>query len=99
MSESSTLTTYLPEIECEVQPGDADWEVVVAVKDEKDRQQYLSISKGMIARVGGKNYLPVGVVQVDHQGRRVLVELPREADSGVNRLWAPFSSFRRGGQA
>jgi hypothetical protein len=52
----------------------------------------------MIARAGGKNYLSVGIVQVDHQGRRVLVELPREADSGVNRLWAPFSAFRRGGQ-
>jgi hypothetical protein len=73
-------------------------EVVVNVKDEKGHNQYLSVSKGMIATVGGKSYLTVGIIQVDHVGRRVLVELPREADSGVNRLWAPFSAFRRGGQ-
>jgi hypothetical protein len=98
MSEQPTLTTYLPEIECEAEPGDADWEVVVGVKDEKGWEQFLSVSKGMVARVDGKNYLPVGIIQVDHPHRRVLVELPHEADNGVNRLWAPFSALRRGGQ-
>jgi hypothetical protein len=96
MSEQATLPTYLPEIECQVEPGDADWEAVVTVQDENGRKQHLSVSKGMVTTSGGKHYLTVGVVQVDHPHRRVLIELPREADSGVNRLWAPFSAFRKG---
>jgi hypothetical protein len=98
MSEQATTagTTYLPEIECQVRAGDADWELVVTVQDEKGRKQNLSVSKGMVSDTDGKHYLTVGVVQVDRPGRRVLVELPREADSGANRLWAPFSAFRKG---
>jgi hypothetical protein len=91
--------TYLPEIECEVRNGNADWEVIVTVRDETGRKQNLSVSKGMVAAVGTKSYLAVGIVQIDHQGKRVLVELPTEADSGANRLWAPFSSFRKGESA
>jgi hypothetical protein len=95
MSET-TLTTYLPEIECQSREGDAEWEVLVAVTDEKGRKQHLSVGKGMVTKSAGKNYLTVGIVQVDYQHQRVLVELPREADSGVTRLWVPFTSFRRG---
>ena len=91
--------TYLPEVECKVRAGDADWEAIVAVKDEKDREQFLTVSKGLVSTVGGQSYLSVGVVQIDHAGRRVLIELPVEADSGVGRLWVPFAAFRRGGQA
>jgi hypothetical protein len=68
--------------------------VVAGVKNEKGEKQFLSVSKGMIGQYRGKKYLAVGIVQVDHDRKRVLVELPREADSGVNRLWVPFSSFR-----
>lgn len=87
-------TSYYPQIECEARKGDADWEVVVAVKDEEGHQQFLSVSTGMVNRAGGKDYLAIGVVQVDHRHNRVLVELPRESDAGVTRLWAPFESFR-----
>ena len=38
-------------------------------------------------------YLPVGIIQVDRVGCRVLIELPTEADSGVNRMWIPFETF------
>jgi hypothetical protein len=90
--------TYLPEVECKVRTGDADWERIAAVKDEKGREQYLTVSKGLLSTSGGKTYLSVGIVQVDHGGRRVLIELPVEADSGVRRLWVSFGSFRRGDQ-
>ena len=97
MSEQAMLhTTYLPEIECRVRPGDAEWEIVVTVQDEKGRKQNLSVSKGTVTSFDGKDYLTVGIVQVDHAGQRVLIELPREADSGVNRLWAAFAAFRQG---
>jgi hypothetical protein len=95
----TAYATYLPEIECTtVRPGDFDWEAVVSVKDERGWDQYMSVSKGMVSRVGEKNYLSVGVVQIDYANGRVLVELPVEADSGVRRLWAPYAAFRRGGQ-
>jgi hypothetical protein len=38
---------------------------------------------------------PVGIVQLDHRNRKALIELPYEADPGVNRLWVPFASFRQ----
>lgn len=96
MSEQAvSQTSYYPQVECETRKGDADWEVVVAVKDEKGHRQFLSVSKGMIATENGKTYLAVGVVEVDSRNKRVLIELPQESDSGVSRLWVPFSSFRQ----
>src|SRR5262245_56267394 len=88
-------TSYYPEVECEARPGDADWEVVVGVKDEKSRRQFLSVSKGMVAQEGGKSYLAIGIVEVDSRGKRVLIELPQESDAGVSRLWVPLSAFRQ----
>ena len=92
--ETASQPSYYPQVECEARPGDADWEVVVAVKDEKGRRQFLSVSKGMVAKENGKTYLAIGVVEVDSRTRRVLIELPHESDSGVSRLWVPFDSFR-----
>ena len=37
---------------------------------------------------------PSGIINVDRRNRRVLIELPTEADSGANRMWIPFDSFR-----
>lgn len=68
--------------------------VVVSVKDEKGRKQFLTVSNGMIAEEAGKSYLAIGVVEVDSRNGRVLIELPQESDSGVSRLWVPLSSFR-----
>ncbi len=96
MTEHTAMTTYLPDVECQVRPGIADWEVIATVQDEKGRKQHVSVSKGIVTRVGDKNYLGVGIIEVDHHARRVLVELPNEADSGVRRLWAPFAAFRKG---
>lgn len=95
MPEQATANiVYLPEIECEATAGDAAWEMIVTVQDEADNKQNLSVSKGMVTTSGGKNYLTVGVIQIDHGNRRALIELPREADSGVSRFWAPFNAFR-----
>jgi hypothetical protein len=44
---------------------------------------------------GDKKYLPVGLVYIDYKGKRGLVELPEEADSGTSRVWVPFARFRR----
>jgi hypothetical protein len=87
--------TYLPEVECVVSPGFLDREVTVGVPDESGNRQFLRVNKGLITQEGSKTYLAVGVVDVDYRRRRVLIELPHEADSGANRLWVPFAHFRR----
>jgi hypothetical protein len=90
-----TEITYLPQIECVVTLADGIRDTqVVAVPDEKDNHQYLRVGKGTVVEEGGKTYLPVWVVQLDNRGRRALIELPHEADSGTRRLWVPFSRFR-----
>ena len=68
--------------------------MVIGVPDEKGNRQYLRVSKGYVNHWGDKNYLPVGVVELDYPRQRVLIELPQEADSGYRRLWVPFTSFR-----
>jgi hypothetical protein len=88
--------TYFPEVECSIAPGFREGELAVSVPDETGKRQYLRVNKNLVASEGGKHYLAVGVVQIDHKHKRVLIELPHEADSGANRLWVPFSSFRQG---
>jgi hypothetical protein len=91
-----TEITYLPEVECDVavENGILDTHVV-GVPDETNNRQYLRVAKGYVVREGGKTYLPVGIVHLDYRGKRALIELPQEADSGTRRLWVPFSRFRK----
>ncbi|MDE2095796.1 MAG: hypothetical protein KGL39_00955 [Patescibacteria group bacterium] len=86
--------TYLPEVECNVtvQNGILNTQVVY-VPDENGNRQYLRVSEGSLVIKWNKTYLPVGIVQLDYKGKRALVELPQEADSGVRRLWVPFDRF------
>ena len=90
---------YLPEVECVVDVADGLFNtVVVGVPDETGNRQYLRVRKEAVQPSGGKQYLPVGVVELDYKQRRALVELPTEADSGARRLWVSFSAFRPRGQ-
>jgi hypothetical protein len=90
--------TYLPEIECSIQPGFLPGEWAVSVPDEKGKRQNLRVNKSLVAQVGQKHYLGIGIVELDYKHKRALIELPHEADSGVNRLWVPFASFRQSGR-
>ena len=84
---------YLPEIRCEVSKGLLDTQITVCVRDVNGGRQYLQVTPTMVNRYDAQPYLPVGLIQVDHKGRRALIELPAEADSGANRMWVPFESF------
>ena len=87
--------TYLPEIECEIKAGFLVNELAVAVADERGNRQHLRVNQHLVAHENGKHYLAIGIVELDLRKKRALVELPHEADSGANRLWVPFISFRR----
>ena len=86
--------TYLPEVRCEVSEGLTERDITVSVKDIDGGEQYIHVLPSMVNRENVTTYLPVGIINVDRRNRRALIELPTEADSGANRLWIPFDSFR-----
>ena len=85
---------YYPEVECEATPSDLYDTEVVGVLDETENRHFLRVAQGVVHRTGGTSYLPIGIVEVDRRGGRVLIQLPYEADSGANRLWIPLHCFR-----
>ena len=85
---------YLPEVLCKTSEGLTESDVTVCVSDIEGREQFIHVLPSMVNQEGAASYLPVGVVEVDPRHRRVLIELPIEADSGVNRMWMPIDSFR-----
>jgi hypothetical protein len=89
---------YLPEVECSIALGFREGELAVGVPDETRKRQHLRVNENLVASEGGKQYLAVGIVELDYKHKRALIELPHEADSGANRLWVPFAFFRRGSE-
>lgn len=87
-------TVYLPEVKCEISEGLTESDITVGVRDMEGRNQFIHVLPSMVNWEGETPYLPVGVIDVDRRNSRVLIELPIEADSGVNRMWMPVSSFR-----
>ena len=87
-------TTYRPEVRCEISEGLTGSDITVCVWDVEGRDQYIHVLPSMVNCVSETPYLPVGVINVDYRNKRVLIELPIEADSGANRMWMPIDSFR-----
>lgn len=91
-----TEVTYVSEVECDVVvPDGILGSQVIQVLDDQGQTHMLRIAKSGLNDNGGKKYLPVGLVRVDQKGKRALIELPHEADSGTSRVWVPFVKFRR----
>jgi hypothetical protein len=89
-------TTYFPEVRCDVSSGGILPDgVTVRISDATGRSQFVQVTRGMINRAGETEYLPVGIVEIDRHTRRVLIELPVEADSGANRMWVGFDDLRK----
>jgi hypothetical protein len=86
--------TYLPEVLCDVSEGLTGRDITVSITDIEGRDQYIHVLPTMVNRENRTTYLPVGIINLDYPRRRVLVELPIEADSGVNRMWMSFDAFR-----
>lgn len=79
----------MAQVRCEISDGLRSAEATVAVADVENRQQFLRVERDYLTAVAGEWFLPVGVVHDDRHSPWVLIELPHEADSGVNRLWVP----------
>jgi hypothetical protein len=88
--------TYMPEVECVViVPNGIMDSQVVKVTDIDNQGHMLRVAKGSLVEKDGQKYLPVGMVILDRERRRALIELPQEADSGTRRVWMGLSRFRR----
>ena len=74
-------------VECEVTGGLRESEVTVSIEDVNGARAFLRVEREFIHQPNGQAYLPIGLIHVDQQADRALIELPHEADSGVNRLW------------
>src|SRR5947209_4357266 len=81
-------------VACEVAEGLRPSELTVAVKDLDGSTAFLRVERDFVRRIGGRTYLPVGIVYEDRASNAVLIELPHEADSGVNRVWVAADSVK-----
>lgn len=77
---------------CKTDEGLRPSDVTVEVRDVDSRPDYLRVRRAFVKFFDNHYYIPIGIV---HRQKDVfLIELPHEADSGRNRLWAPSSSMR-----
>src|SRR5215469_11221748 len=89
-------TSYLPEVRCEASAGGILPNGVTArILGADGRRQAVQVTPGLINHHDGVDYLPVGIVEINRKLHRVLIELPTEADSGVNRMWVRYDDLRR----
>jgi hypothetical protein len=73
---------------CEqVSPGLREADAILTFLDVQGRRHFLQIEKDLLVQRNGHSYLPVGFVYRDVRTRAFLIELPHEAETGVNRLW------------
>jgi hypothetical protein len=62
-------------------------EVVASFVDIHGRRHFIRVEQDFVENQSGIYFLPVGIVHVDPKTKAVLIELPHEAETGVNRLW------------
>ena len=81
-------------VECGVSGGLRASEATVSIEDIDGARAFLRVERGFIHQPNGQAYLPIGLIYVDQQVGRALIELPHEADSGVNRLWVTLKKLK-----
>jgi len=79
----------MTQIICEtVSKGMRPQKRTVCIRDAvTGRRSFLRVEADFLTTRGERQYLPVGVVQEEHEQGLILVELPQEPDAGDARLW------------
>jgi hypothetical protein len=73
---------------CEqVSPGLREADAILTFRDYHGRRHFLQIENDFLVYQNAHSYLPVGFVHRDARTGAFLIELPHEAETGVNRLW------------
>jgi hypothetical protein len=71
----------------EVSAGLREADAILTFLDFHGRRHFLQTEKDLLVLRNGNSYLPVGFVHRDARTGAFLIELPHEAETGVNRLW------------
>lgn len=82
-------------VACEVSGGLRPSEATVAVRNAEGGKAFLRVERDFLGEFNGRPHLPVGVIHLDPGAGKALIELPHEADSGVNRLWVYWSDLHQ----
>jgi len=85
-------------VACEVTGGLRESEATVSVEDVDGAKAFLRVERDFVHKPNGQAYLPIGLIHVDQQAKTALIELPHEADSGVNRLWVNVDKLKLANQ-
>ena len=67
--------------------------------DGRGEAHFLPVDREFLSNEGGQYYLPVWVIHLDESKGMALVELPREADSGVSRVWVKRDDLHQANEA
>ena len=82
---------------CEnVSPGLREADAILTFLDFHGRRHFLQIEKDFLVHHNGHSYLAVGLVHRDARTGAFLIELPHEAETGVNRLWVSAEKVLEG---
>jgi hypothetical protein len=77
----------------EVGSGMRPSERCVSVRDIQGHREWLLVEHDFLTVYRNKTYLPVGIIQVNHERGLFLVEFPHEAAMGGNRIWVRASDL------
>jgi hypothetical protein len=73
---------------CEkVSPGMRAVDAIATIRDFHGRRHFLHMEKDFLIPHDSRAAVPVAFVHRDPHTGAVLIELPQEAETGVNRLW------------
>ena len=70
-----------------VTEGLRDSECLASVRDIRGRKHEIRVERDFLSEIGGRQYLPIGIVHVDPKSKAVLIEFSHEPETGVNRIW------------
>ena len=97
--------TYYLEVRCEVAQVSPPLDRIAEFRDFEGRLHQINVPRNMIVHRGNvprnmivhrgdKSFLPIGIVEIDRRGRKVLIEFPVESGQGTNRAWMDSDDLR-----
>jgi hypothetical protein len=84
----------MAQVLCEVSEGLRKSEATAKLLTSDGTPQFLPVDRGLLSEEGGKHYLSVGLIHVNHEKKTALISLPVEADSGAHRLWVRLDHLK-----
>ncbi|OWK45678.1 hypothetical protein [Fimbriiglobus ruber] len=76
------------ELRCDkISPGLRASEAIAEFADTTGKVHYIRVERDFLSESNGVYFLPIGMVKLEQNSNRALIELPHEAETGANRIW------------